>query len=295
MARYWLFAFFVGLGFAMSGGFGCLLRWGGRRTPPRRWEWLFALVFGPVLFTGIAALVILDRPAWVPAPPGSMWLVQVMFYLAAATSAFAGWFAWRTTRRRWEAAAMGEPALAADPLGDLSLRQLTGDSPRLRPAAEVPPSWRYHLMLFGTAGLMLLMAAPAFGGPGSAVLTRMSVFREFGPVFLVLGAAGGVMAVSRLVGDWWGVPVVRSFVTADGLLAPWLTVHWADAEAVTLAPAPGWGDGTELLEVIGPGTFGRRTVRLLVDPAAAPALRAILAGTGALIARAPDDTPTEAP
>ena len=294
MARYWLFAFFVGMGLAMSGGFAWLMP-RGRRVPLRRWEWLFCLGIGPVLFPGVAALVIFDRPAWMPAAPGGSWLIQVMFYVAAATLAFAGWFAWRTTRRRWEAAAMGEPLLTADPFADLSLRKPGGDAPRLRPAAEVPLSWRYHLMLFGTAGLMPLMAAPAFGGPGSGVLMRMNELRAFGPVFLVLGAAGGVMAVSRLVGDWWGVPVARFFVTADGLLALPLTVRWDEAEAVTLAPAPGPDDGVELLEVIGRGTFGRRTVRLLVDPAAVPALRAILADTGALVARAPDDAPNTAP
>ena len=87
----------------------------------------------------------------------------------------------------------------------------------------------------------------------------------------------------------------RWFVTADGLLSLPLTLRWADADAVTLGPVPGPDDGVELLEVIGPGVFGRRTVRLLVDPAAVPALRAVLADTGALVAGAPDDTPTAAP
>ena len=69
MARYWLFAFFVhGLGFAMSGGFAWMLP-RGRRVAPRPWEWIFVLSVGPVIWTGIAALVILDRPAWVPMPP----------------------------------------------------------------------------------------------------------------------------------------------------------------------------------------------------------------------------------
>ena len=233
------------------------------------------------------------------APPGSGWLIPILFYLAAATLALATGFAWLTARWRWKAAAMGEPVLAADPFADLSLRRMGGDPPRLRPAAEVPLSWRVHLMLVGMTALCLLLAAPAFGvlnpatgGPGLVILS--GELRAIGPVFLVMGAATGVMAVSRLVGDWWGVPVARLFVTADGLLAGAMMVRWGEAEAVTLAPGPGPDDGTELLEVTGPALFRTCTVRLLVDPAAAPALRTILADAGVAPAAPLDSAPPDA-
>ena len=286
--KYWIFVGVVVLGFLMSGGFAWLLP-RGRRTPPGRWEWIFVLSFGPVIWAGIAALVLLDRPAWAPAPPGSGWLIPILFYLAAATLALAAGCAWLTARWRWKSAALGEPVLTADPFADvLSLRRMGGDPPRLRPSAEVPPNWRVHLMLIGMTALCLLLAAPAFGvldpaagGPGLAMLS--GELRAIGPVFLVMGAAAGVMTVSRAVGDWWGVPVARYFVTADGLLAGGMMVRWGDADAVALGPAPGPDDGTELLAVTGFVLFKTCTVRLLVDPTALPTLRAVLTDAGVVL------------
>ena len=284
MARYWLFAFFAGSGFAMSGWFAYLLP-RGRRTPPRGWEWVFVLSIGPVVFTGIAALVCLDRPAWAPAAPSGDWYGPVIYYLAAAPPVMAAWFAWVTTRWRWRAAAMGAPVLAADPFADLSLRRMGGDPPRLRPAAEVPLPWRSHLMSFGMAAAVLVMASWMLFGRHPPMIAGM--LRGIAPALAVSGAGLGLTAVTRLVGDWWGVPVARFFVTADGLLAGSLMVRWADADAVTLGPAPGPADGTELLEVTGPALFKTCTLRLLVDPAAAPTLRAVLAAAGVPAAGAP--------
>ena len=285
MARYWLFAFFVGLGLAMSGGFAWMLP-RGRRVPPRPWEWVFVLSVGPVLFTGIAALVLLDRPAWMPAAPAFTWYAWVIYSLAAVAPALAGAHAWLTTRWRWRAAEMGEPVLAGDPFADLSLRRMGGDPPRLRPAAEVPLSWRSHLLFFGMAAVVLLMASWMFVGRWPPPLAGM--VRVIAPAMFVSGAGLGLTAVTWVVGDWWGVPVARYFVTADGLLAGAMMVRWADADAVALGPAPGPADGTELLEVTGPALFRTFTVRLLVDPAALPALRAILADAGVVPDALPD-------
>ena len=283
--KLWMFAATVGLGFAMSGGFAWLLP-RGRRTPPRPWEWIFVLSFGPVLFTGIAALVCLDRPAWVPAAPAFTWYAWVLYSLAAVAVALAGGHAWLTTRWRWRAAEMGEPVLAGDPFADLSLRRMGGDPPRLRPAAEVPLSWRLYLTYFGMAAVVLLMASWMFIGWWPPPLA--GEVRVIAPAMFVSGAGLGLMTLTRLVGDWWGVPVARWFVTADGLLAGAMMVRWADADAVALGPAPGPADGTELLAVTGFVLFKTCTVRLLVDPAALPTLRAILADAGVAPGALPD-------
>ena len=280
--QLWLFVICTGLGLAMSGGFAWMLP-RGRRVPPRPWEWIFVLSIGPLTFTGAAALVCLDRPAWMPAAPSGAWYGPVIYYLAAAPPVMAAWFAWVTTRWRWRAAEMGEPALAADPFAGLSLRRMSGDPPRLRPAAEVSLNWRYHLMLFGTAAAVLTMASWMLFGRHPAMIAGM--LRGIGPALALSGAGLGLTALTRLVGDWWGVPVARVFVTADGLLAGSMTVCWADA--VTLGPAPGPDDGAGLLEVTGPGLFKTCTVRLLVDPAAAPTLRAVLADAGVPAAPVP--------
>ena len=283
--KLWMFAATVGLGFAMSGGFAWMLP-RGRRVPPRPWEWIFVLSVGPVLFTGIAALVCLDRPAWVPAAPAFTWYVWLIYSLAAVAVALAGGHAWLTTRLRWRAAEMGEPLLAADLFADLSLRRMGGDPPRLRPAAEVPLSWRSHLLSSGVAAVVLLTASWMSVGRWPAVIGGM--LRGLTPALFLSGAGLGLTALTWLVGDWWGVPVRRWFVTADGFLAGGMTVRWADADAVALGPAPGPADGTELLAVTGPTLLRPCTVRLLVDPAAAPALRTILAAAGVAPAALPD-------
>ena len=286
--KLWMFAATVGLGLAMSGGFAWMLP-RGRRTPPGRWEWVFVLSFGPVVWAGIAGLVVLDRPAWAPAAPAFTWYALVMYFLSAAAPALAGVHAWLTTRWRWRAAALGEPVLAGDLFADLSLRRMGGDPPRLRPAAEVPISWRSHLMFSGMAAVVLLMASWMFVGRHPPMIAGM--LRGIAPAMFMSGAGLGLTALSWLVGDWWGVPVARFFVTADGLLAGGMMMRWADADAVALGPAPGPADGTELLEVTGFVLFKTCTVRLLVDPAALPTLRAVLADAGIPLDARPDPAP----
>ena len=287
--RHVVFLIHVALGLAVGWGFRWLLR--RRRGPaPRRWEWGYCLTLGPALMAGVAALVLFDRPAWVPPPPTPTWVESVMGSLIAAMWAFAGWYAWRVTRWRWHAAAMGPPVLTADPLATFSrkgfsLDALAGCPPRLRPAAAVPPRWGWNLgMLAGMTGVSLVSLS-AVGGPGSAWVPRPlgMVFEDgFAVLLAAEAAAGAVMAVALTVGDAWGVPVRRWFLTAEGVLALTLTVKWEDAGAVTLGPAPRL-DGVRLLEVTAPapnglllGRVGPRTLRLLVDPSAGPALDTLL-------------------
>ena len=115
-------------------------------------------------------------------------------------------------------------------------------------------------------------------------------FESFKLLFAAMGALIGAQTLVLWTADVWGMPAGRYHLTHGGLIVGFVIVRWADADAVTLTPVPGSDDGAELLEVVRPGAFIARTIRLRVDPAAAPTLKAILADAGALPAGAPAPT-----
>ena len=272
-----------------------------RRRALRSWKKKAAVAVATVLLT-VGLIVLLNftpRPAWMPAAPTGNWFAWAAWYSVACMTAFVGWLGWRVGRMRWEIAAMGTPALVADPFAMPAADQFAMVPPPLRAAAKLPVRWRFWLLGFVTCPLVLALVwrADEIVGPPPPG------FESFRLLFAAMGALIGVQTVVMLTAEVWGVPVGRYLLTPEGLVAGVRTVRWADADAVTLGPGPGagdgGGDGDELLEVVGPGVFGGafgvRTTRLRVEPAAAPTLRAILADAGVDIARAPDDTPDEAP
>ena len=268
-----------------------------RRVVLGAWKKKAAVMAGSILLTVglIVLLTYTPRPVWMPAAPAGNWFVMAAWYLTACGAGLVGWVAWRLGRARWEVAAMGTPALVADvfamSLGD----QFAGVPPPLRAATELPVRWRFWLPMaaVGPLTLALVWRADDILGPPPPG------FESFKLLFAAMGVLIVAQTLVMLTAEVWGVPVGRYLVTAEGLVAGVVILRWADAEAVTLGPAPGTDDGTddgaddgdELLEVVGPGAFGgvfgARTTRLRVGPAAAPTLRALLADAGVIPAGGP--------
>ena len=264
-----------------------------RRAALGAWKKKAAVAAGSALLP-VGLIVLLNftpRPAWMPAAPTANWFVLAAWYFVACMFPLVGWIAWRVGRARWEVAAMGTPALVADmfamSLGD----QLAMVPPPLRAAATLPVRWRFWLPMSAMCPLALgvvWLGDEIVGPPPPG-------FESFKLLFAATGALIGVQTVVMLTAEVWGVPVGRYLLTAEGLVAGVVAVRWADVDAVTLGPAPGADDGTELLEVVDPGVFGGafgpRTTRLRVEPAAAPTLRALLTDAGVAVAGSPGRPP----
>ena len=242
--------------------------WKYRHVAGWRWCWanaVFAAGFGPLIWTAATA----DRPAWMPAPPGGVWVVQFFLYVTAGFLAFGLSELWRVSRARFAVRELGEPRLVAVPDASLSLALLAGVPPALAPPAEVEPQ-------FGRAGFCgvavlfgLALWVAATGGPP---------FRPapagWRALYGGMGAAGCSLLLAQALAAVWGVPTGRRGWVTDRGLATWRrTVTWENADAISLAPAPpGPPPGTGSLTV----TAGGGATRLLVAPGSVGTLAELL-------------------
>ena len=226
----------------------------------------FTAVTPPLFFV----LATGDRPAWAPAPPGGVWIVQFIIYVTAAGLAFGLFELWRVSRARFRVRELGPPRLVADYGSYGTLALTAGIPPTLAPPAEAPRPM--GAVQIGSQAVMLtLMFGLAAFGPPPGTGPMPGLLRV---LLGVQGAALGLFLLAFGLCTAWGVPTGRRGWVTDRGVATWRrAARWEEADAVELAPCPpGPPPGTGLLTV----TAGGRAKRFLVAPDSVAALEKLL-------------------